>query len=197
MDALVYSNDRFRLTHWKNVLAWAEANGYEVVGEVRRDRYNRIDSLKIAADLTKERGWKLIVYCTRPLLTEAALRLLVGTDFVCPDLPDVTPKRLPALIRAAERDPGRGKRFPPGWNYRVDNAKRKKHLVEARKAAAQARDDRAGEGYKKVIPIIREKRAKGWTFQRIAEHLNERGYSLPSGHEFSVFAVMRINKQYC
>jgi len=193
MDALVYCNDKFWSSSQWRIGSWAGDHGYEIVGKVQRARSNRIDSLKEAVTLAQDRGWKLIVYGSRPLFTADMLRLLVGVDFVCPELPDVTPKQLPRLIRAIEKDPGLWKQFGPGWKYRGNNVKRREHLVKARKEAARARKAAAEAGYKTLVPIIQERRKAGYSYQRIADYLNERGYFTSEGRQFLAKTVHRID----
>jgi len=197
MDALIYCTNRFWHSQQGRIGDFLRDNGYALAGMVPRQRDNRIEALEASIAHAKAMGWKLVVYCPKPMLNEKVLRLLVGTDFVLPDHPGVTPEKLPALIRKAKRDPGHGRKFRRGWGYRLDDTERRKHLVKARKAASKARKKAAGNGYAAVVPIIRDKRAADWTFQRIADHLNDRGHSLPSGRPFTVFAVMRISKLYC
>jgi DNA invertase Pin-like site-specific DNA recombinase len=48
----------------------------------------------------------------------------------------------------------------------------------------------------KVIPRIKELREEGQTFQAIAVHLNEEGYSTPRGSNFSQSAVWNLAKKY-
>ena len=65
---------------------------------------------------------------------------------------------------------------------------------QATKAAATARTEKAKETYSFLIPQIKEYRAGGFSYQKIAELLNELGHTTSTGKPWSSAAVWRVMK---
>ena len=194
MDALIYCTESFWNRSHRRIESWAEDHGLPIAGIVYRPLGNRLDGFRECIEYAADKGWKLLVYCPPSILSAEVLKLFRKISFVFPDKPEITAKNLPALIRRAEQDPGRGRRFRRGWDY--EGEKRRKHLVKAREAAVAARRERAREVLGKVVVVSLGLRNRGISYQRIADELNSRGYVTSQGKSFTPMTVLRALKRY-
>jgi hypothetical protein len=65
-------------------------------------------------------------------------------------------------------------------------------LAKAQRAAALARHREAVEAARPLLPLVRRLRRRGWSYQRIADHLNEQGHRTRRGKRFFPAQVWSI-----
>lgn len=63
------------------------------------------------------------------------------------------------------------------------------------KVSAARRREEANKFYRPIIPKARKLREKGWSFERIAQELNEQGYVTLAGKPFTFDSVSRMMKR--
>jgi DNA invertase Pin-like site-specific DNA recombinase len=70
--------------------------------------------------------------------------------------------------------------------------KRQAGLKKTRKAAAEARRKAFDREYADLVPVIRESREAGRTYQAIADELNEMGQTTRRGRPWNRTQVLRV-----
>ena len=63
---------------------------------------------------------------------------------------------------------------------------------EARTKSVMGRQQKAKEAAEPVSNIIVEKRRMDWTYQQIADHLNDAKHTTPRGFQWTPIAVRRV-----
>lgn len=164
---------------------------------------NRIKLLE-AIEEAKRQGAKLLIAKLDRLSRNASFIFALrdsGVDFICCDLPDANTLTIGLFAIIAQHE-------------RETTSQRTKAALAAKKARgfklgspAQMRQDvitlgqqihqqnaRENERNVQATDIILDKRALGWTYQRIAEHLNNKKYKTRRGCYFNAAGVLRLER---
>jgi DNA invertase Pin-like site-specific DNA recombinase len=131
------------------------------------------------------------VACDNPHANKLTIHILAA---VAEDEADRISQRTKAALAAAKaRGVLLGSARPGHWEGREDLwlAAREK----ASRAAKAARDAQSAPIYDAVQPIIREMREQQKSFRRIADHLNQSGFTTVKGSAWNPVQVRRLGLQ--
>ncbi len=98
-----------------------------------------------------------------------------------------------ALAAAKRRGVKLGSARPGHWD-RIEH-KRQAGLTKARKAAAEAHRKAFDREYADLVPLIRDSREAGRTYQAIADELNNMGHTTRCGRRWNRTQVLRVLKR--
>lgn len=135
-----------------------------------------------------------------------------NVDFVCCDNPSANKLTIHILVAVAQDEAEKtslrtkeglkvakqmgkllGSSRPGHWKGREN--KRKEGLLKAKVAAKIKRQEEARKRIADLIPVIRELRLRGGTYDEIADALNAAGQVSPMGKKWSSMTVHRICKR--
>jgi len=201
------------------VEAYCRANGLSLdrtFTEVESGKRDDRPKLDAALAHCKRTGAKLIVakldrlarnvHFTSGLMTS-------GVEFVCCDDPNanrltihilaavaeaeaaaISARTKAALTAAKARGQLLGSARPGHWN---NNAKaRLDGLAVGRKVTARLKHQRALAAVADLLPIMRQGRAEGQTFQAIADKLNAEGHTTSRGNAWSAVGVIQVLRRF-
>lgn len=172
--------------------------------EVESGKKNNRVKLLEAIEEAKRHGAKLLIAKLDRLSRNASFIFALrdsGVDFICCDLPDANTLTIGLFAIIAQHE-------------RETTSQRTKAALAAKKARgfklgspAPMRADvirmgqqihrqnaRENERNIQATDVILDKRALGWTYQRIAEHLNNKKYKTRRGYHFNAAGVLRLER---
>jgi DNA invertase Pin-like site-specific DNA recombinase len=172
--------------------------------EVESGKKNNRAKLSAAIEEAKRQGAKLLIAKLDRLSRNASFIFTLrdsGVDFICCDLPDANTLSIGLFAIIAQHE-------------RETTSQRTKAALAAKKARGfklgspvPMREDvirmgqqihkqnaRENERNIQATDVILDKRAMGWTYQRIAEHLNNKKYKTRRGCHFNAAGVLRLER---
>lgn len=169
--------------------------------EVESGKKNNRPKLLLALAEAKATGATVIIAKLDRLSRNAAFLLSLldaGVDFVAVDNPHANSLTIGLLAVIAQHE---AKQISERTKAALDAKKARGETLgtpanmtpAARATSIQVRQDNAREAAHQVTDIIQDKRQLKWTYQRIADHLNQKKYTTRRGCQWTAGAVQRLD----
>ena len=188
--------------------AFCDAHGFRVIEtfrDVESGKHDQRPGLRLALAKAKAAGATLVIAKLERLSRNVAFIMTLresGVPFIAADMPEANTMTIGimAVMAQAEREAisTRTKAALAGISeearQRIRDAGRKNLTKAAREKAAHAKRVKALAFYNGSAVVAKAFRSEGWSYQRIADKLNETGATARRGGAFTAKHVQRLLK---